>query len=487
MSGTNTSTPLVAGDMAARSPTDGSEVWRGRSAGRAEIDHAVASARSTFLTWRGRSFAQRADVLRHFERVMQANRGRLVESICQSTGKPRWEAGTEVDAMIGKVGLTITAATERTGDRLYDLPGGVQGETRHRPHGVCAVLGPFNFPGHLPNGHILPAVLAGNTVVYKPSEWTPAVAAVYAELWREAGAPAGVLNVVHGGPGVGAAISEHDDIDAILFTGSRAAGGAIMRSNLDRPGRLLALEMGGNNPLIAWNCGERTVAAYHIILSAFISAGQRCSCARRLIVHRDDHRLLDELVRMTRVLHIGAWTKSPEPFAGPMISGPARERASARVAELKSAGGVPLLAGGAMSVPGFFFAPAIIDCTSIPQTERARFDDECFGPVLQVIRVSDFDHAIAEANATRFGLAAGLLSDDAAAWEQFQFHARAGVINWNRPTTGASSALPFGGVGESGNHRPSGFFAADYCSYPVAMMRSSKLTLPTNISPGITL
>ena len=468
-----------------RDPATGRSVWRGGAAGAAEVDAAVSSARSASPAWADRSSDERAKLLEAFATQLKTHRAELAELISTETGKPSWESDEEVTAMIGKVALSTQAAAERRAPTSFDL-NGATAAVRYKPHGVVAVFGPFNFPGHLPNGHIVPALLAGNTVVFKPSELSPAVGQRTVELWREAGLPPGALNLLHGGRDTGAALAANAGVDGLFFTGSVAAGVSLHRGWADQPNKILALEMGGNNPLVAWDLADEDAGVYAIIQSAFITAGQRCSCARRLIVQDgpQGEGLLQRLIEVAGDVSVGDFRQRPEPFMGPVISDAAAERLLAAKAALIRRGAVELLemkpvAGARRAM----LKPGVLDVTEA----RDRPDEELFGPLLQVVRVGDFDAAIREANNTRFGLAAGLLSDSRALYERFHRHIRAGVVNWNRPTTGASGRLPFGGVGLSGNHRPSGYHAADYCSYPVASLEIDRLALPSKPIPGIRL
>lgn len=464
-------------------PASGETVWEGRSATLAEIDAAVSAARAAFEDWADARPAERARVVEAFGEQLKSSRSSLAELISRETGKPLWESDEELAAMIGKVGLSIQSATERRSPSEFNLAGATAA-VRYKPHGVVGVFGPFNFPGHLPNGHIVPALLAGNTVVFKPSELSPAAAQKTVELWQRAGLPAGAINLVHGGRDTGAVLASHQGVDGLFFTGSLAAGVSLNRAAADFPHKILALEMGGNNPLVVWDVQDLGAAAYATVQSAFLTAGQRCSCARRLIVRADESgdAFMDRLVEMTRGIHVGDFRHRPEPFMGPVIS----IDAAGRLGEGKSA----LVARGATelvemaAVPGgrpTMLRPGILDVTNV--LDRA--DAELFGPLLQVIRVADFDAAVREANNTRYGLAAGLLSDSRSHYEQFYRRVRAGVVNWNRPTTGASGRLPFGGVALSGNNRPSGYYAADYCSFPVASLEVPRVALPATLSPGI--
>jgi succinylglutamic semialdehyde dehydrogenase len=462
-------------------PATGEVVWSGRAAGKQDINAAVTAARHAFEDWEVLPLAERAAYLEAFGKQVQSRRADLIEAICRSTGKPRWESATEVDAVFGKVALTIQANNERHA-HTEKQTAGTTSATRYKPHGVLAVFGPFNFPAHLPNGHILPALLAGNSVIFKPSEQTPLVGEIYAEFLHAANFPPGVFTLLQGGRDTGSTLANHPGIDGLLFTGSFEAGVALNRAVVDHPEKIIALEMGGNNPLIVANVSDLHAAAYWTIQSAFITAGQRCSCARRLIVLND--RLIEPLIEMTRSIRVGKYTENPEPFMGPLISPAAAARVMDAQSELLKRGAKSLLPmknldGRAMLSPG------LIDVTDIDRPNINSADVEIFGPLLQIIRVNDFDEAIREANNTRYGLAAALFSDDRALYDQFFRRIRAGVVNWNRPTTGASGALPFGGIGSSGNHRPSGYFAIDYCAYPVASMESPNLKLPQQITPGI--
>ncbi len=461
-------------------PATGETVWTGPAADAAAVDRAVAAARDAFPAWSGRPLAERAELARAFAKELERRKSDLAGVISRETGKPDWEARTEVQSMIGKAEISIEAQAKRCADFTNPL-----GVTRFRPHGVVAVLGPFNFPGHLPNGHIVPALLAGNTVVFKPSELTPAVAELTAEIWSAAGLPAGVLNVVQGGRDTGAALAAHGGINGLFFTGSARAGAALAEQFARTPERILALEMGGNNPLVVHRVADLQAAAMLTVQSAYLTAGQRCTCARRLIVPAGDEggRFLAALVEMIRRIRVGASTGRPEPFMGPVISATAAEKLLAAQKDLLARGAQAVVEMRHLRPGTGLVTPALLDVTIVPD----RADEELFGPLLRLIRVPDFAAALAEANNTALGLAAGLISDEASLYERFRQAVRAGIINWNQQLTGASSGASFGGVGRSGNHRPSAYLAADYCSYPVASIEVPQLKLPADLPPGLAL
>lgn len=469
-------------NMLSSDPATGETVWEGTSSSPEQCENAIARARAAFYSWSRTSLGERIEIARHFANALREDAESLATLISRETGKLLWDTRGEVAAMIGKIEISIAAQAQRAGERTDPAPFG-QAVLRHRPHGVLAVLGPYNFPGHLPNGHIVPALLAGNCVVFKPSEETPAVGERMGELWQRAGLPDGVLELVQGGRDTGAALVECD-IDGLLFTGSATAGRHFRRAFADRPSVILALELGGNNPLIAWD-GDPEALATQIIQSSFITTGQRCSCARRLIVPADrfGESVTDALVELTKCLPVTAWNEPVAGFMGPLVSSKSAAAAIEATKKLEARGARPLVRS--LPIPGrsdAFLSAGIYDVTDADAP-----DEEIFAPVLQVYRVSSFDEAIKRANATSFGLSASLLSSDRALWDRFAVEAKAGVLNWNRPTTGASSAMPFGGVGESGNHRPSAAYAADYCAFPVASFEAEKLErlpIPGMLSPA---
>jgi len=468
----------IAMNFSSINPATGEPVWSGPASSPSDVEAAVLAARAAFQPWARRPASERAALLGVFAATLERRRSAVAAMISREVGKPTWEALAEVGTMITKVEFSLKAWEQR----CQEFRGG-PAITRFRPHGVVAVFGPFNFPGHLPNGHIIPALLAGNSVVFKPSECAPGVAELTASVWREAGLPEGVLTLVQGGRETGAALADHAGIDGLFFTGSSRAGLWLAERFARTPGRILALEMGGNNPLVVWSAGDVAAAAMLCLQSAFATAGQRCTCARRLIVPAgsEGDALLDALCRQIPRVRVGPPDAQPEPYMGPVISAAAAEGILAAEARLNAAGGKSLVRLRHLRAGTGLLSPGLMDVTSV--AERA--DEEIFGPLLQVIRVTDFDAALNEANATRYGLAAGLVSDDRALFERFREDVRAGLINWNQPLTGASGAAPFGGIGLSGNHRPSGYFAADYCVYPVAGIEVPELRPQTQLPPGL--
>jgi len=455
-------------ELISTEPATGAVLWRQRIG---DADAEVAAARASWADWAARPLAVRIETLRRFANVVRQKADAFTDVIARETGKPIWEARTEVETVIAKVDVSVTAYSERTGQRRIEAPMNTRLALRHKPHGVLAVLGPYNFPAHLPNGHIVPALLAGNAVVFKPSEKTPASGAFLVECFHAAGVPEGCIRLLVGGADQGKALAGHPDIDGLLFTGSANTGIALNRQFATRPEKILALEMGGNNPIVVWDTPDLYSAAVLVVQSAFTTAGQRCTAARRLIVDEAlAEPLLAEINKLVGRLIIGEPHADPAPFMGPVIDNDTADMLTESFVALLTLGGRPIRHMERPIEGRPFLTPGIIDMTNASDKP----DVELFGPILQVFRKTSFEEAIAEANDTRYGLSASLVSQNPRLYDQFWANIRAGIVNWNRPTNGASSSAPFGGVGWSGNHRPSAYYAADYCAYPVVSSESEQ-------------
>jgi succinylglutamic semialdehyde dehydrogenase len=463
-------------------PSNGKQTWASNESTAQDVGRAAAAARAAFEGWALTPLAERIAVCTRFRDLLKQDAEELALLISEEVGKPLWEARTEVTTMANKIDISVQAYGARTGETQSKVADG-EAVLRHRPHGVFGVFGPYNFPGHLPNGHIVPALIAGNTVVFKPSEFAPRTAVKTVQLWEKAGLPKGVINLVNGGRDAGIALGQNALLDGVLFTGSCQTGTALHKQFGGQPGKMLALEMGGNNPLVVWDVKDIDAAVFMAISSAFISAGQRCTCARRLIVKQgaEGDAIIARLVDVASRLTVGASNAEPAPFMGPVVSAAVAKRLVQAQADMVAKGGKSLLQMRQLDENTGFVTAGIVDVTDAQGIP----DEEWFGPLLQVIRVADFDSAIKAANATEFGLASALISNDENLWKIFQVRARAGIVNWNRPTTGAASSAPFGGVGKSGNHRPSAYYAADYCAYPVASIENNVLEMPAKLSPGM--
>lgn len=462
-------------------PANNELLWQGESATAEQVGAAVDSAREAFYDWADRSFEERLAIIEKFAEVLGEHKEEIATAISQETGRLLWETRTEIGAMQSKVGISVAGYKERTGTVENPMPG-AKAYIRHKPHGVMAVFGPYNFPAHLPNSHITPALLAGNTVVLKPSELTPLVSEKVMECWEKAGLPKGVINMVQGEVETGKALAAHPGIDGLLFTGSSGTGHILHQQFAGQPGKILALEMGGNNPLVVKDVADCEAAVHDIVQSAFVTTGQRCTCSRRLFLQKGEQgdAILARLVEVTKNIKQGYYNDEDQPFLGALISEKAALGLVAAEQELLDLGGTSLVKMTHKEGTGFV-SPAIVEVTGVQGIP----DEEHFGPLLKVYRYDTFEEAVKEANNTSFGLSAGLLSDNQQDWDYFLRRIRAGIVNRNRPTTGANSAAPFGGIGASGNHRAGAYYAADYCAFPIASVELDKVSMPETLSPGL--
>ena len=453
---------MATREIISHEPATGAQVWQGRIG---DVEDAVARARRAWPAWAAQPHSNRIELVRRFANEVRRVQESLATLIARETGRPLWETRSEVDDVINRVEIAVRGYAERTSQRRLDSALQGSAALRHKPHGVMAVITPASGPASVPAGHIVPALIAGNTVIFKPSERCPASGELLVQCFHRAGVSATVLQMLTGGAEQGQELVTSDGVDGVLFTGSAHVGIAINRRLAANPGKLVALEMGGNNPIVVWDTPKITDAAVLVVQSAFAGAGQRCTAARRLIVKASmADALLDEVRMLADRLIIGAPFDDPAPFMGPVIDNRTADGLTESFVYLLSNGGRAIKHLVRLDEANPFLSPAIIDVTRM----KYRPDVELFGPLLQVVVVDDFEAAIAEANATRFGLCAALVGGGPQEYNRFWAQVRAGVINWNRPTHAHSNGAPLGGVGLSGNHRPAAFYAADSCAYPVA-------------------
>lgn len=451
------------------------------------VDEACRSARKAFKEWSQASLEMRKDKLLKLKELFESHVEQMAHLISRDTGKPLWDATTEAKALGNKIDITINHSLKLIAEEhvANALPQ-VEGVIRYKPRGVMAVVGPFNFPAHLPNGHIIPALLSGNTIIFKPSEQTPAVGQLYAELVEKAGFPAGVFNLIQGDGESGRRLCAHEEVDGILFTGSYEVGLKIKQETLNHYWKILALEMGGKNATVVWEDADLDKAIYETLVGAYMSTGQRCSCTSRLIVH---DKIADEFTerfyQAAKKLTIGHWNENP--FMGPLINGAAVEK-YLRFQEIANRENCESLMRGKvldLKHKGHYVTPSIHLVKKFDPNSTYQ-KNEIFGPNLAVYRSSDFDETMRIVNSSGYGLVMALFSKDRGLYEQALRDARVGLLNWNRTTNGASSRLPFGGMGKSGNDRPSAHFAIQYCTVPVASLEDPTPFEKARMLPGIT-
>ncbi len=451
------------------------------------VTRATKAARRAFLPWARLSQEKRNEYLRRLKEIYLSRAPELTEVIARDTGKPLWEAATEAKALVGKIDITLDVSLKLIQDEK--VPGalpGVDGFVRHRPRGVMAVLGPFNFPAHLPNGHIIPALATGNTVVFKPSEFTPAVGQLMAQIFHEAQFPPGVFNVVHGLAETGKRLVSDEDVDGILFTGSYETGQKIKQATFEHHWKILALEMGGKNASIVWDDADLNKAIYESVIGAFLTAGQRCSGTSRIILHSSiAEQFTEKFYDTAKKLTIGYWQDNP--FMGPLINTEAVEKYLRFQEIAQREGAERLMRGKALDIgrTGYYVTPSICLVKEF-KPESVYQKSEIFGPNVAIYQTDDFEEALRINDSTGFGLVTSIFTKKRALYEEARFRSKVGLVNWNRTTNGASSKLPFGGVGKSGNDRATAHHAVYYCTVPVASLEDETPFDAKTILPGIT-
>ncbi|MCB0377184.1 MAG: succinylglutamate-semialdehyde dehydrogenase [Bdellovibrionales bacterium] len=450
------------------------------------VDQACQSARSAFQEWSQWPMAKRIEALGKVKNLFEEKREKLATTISRETGKPLWESNTEVGGMIAKFSVTFEHSLKLIEEvRLENALPGVDGVIRYRPRGVMAVIGPFNFPGHLPNGHIVPALVTGNTVVFKPSELTPAVGQVIAECFHEAKLPQGVFNLVQGVGETGRRLTAHKNVDGNLFTGSYQTGLKIKEATLNDYWKINALEMGGKNSTLIWEDADLDKAVYESILGSFMTSGQRCSCTSRIFVHKKiSNQFIERFYQRAKNLTVGHW--STDPFMGTLINKKAVDT-YVRFQEIAVREGCEKIMRGKQLEPGakgFYVSPSIYKVKEY-NPKSVYQNTEIFGPNVAIYEMDDLDEAIDATNQAGYGLAMALFSKDESLYQRALNRAKVGVLNWNRTTNGASSRLPFGGWGKSGNDRPSAHFAVYYCTEVTASLEDKTPFDPTKTLPGM--
>jgi succinylglutamic semialdehyde dehydrogenase len=478
-----------------------------------QAHRAAAAAREAQRQWRNTLLSERVAAVRRIGAALEREKEALARAIALDVGKPLWEARTEVAAAIAKAQVTVDEGLSLVRGFVPGPQGPQQrdpsappppSEALFKPLGVLAVLGPFNFPVHLPNGHILPALATGNTVVFKPSEVAPHAAEVYARAVESAGLPPGVFNLVQGPGPVGAALAADSQVDGVLFTGSWSVGQAIEAATHGQA-KLLALEMGGKNAALVFDDCDEDKALYDVAFSAFVSAGQRCTATSRCIVQGPPSRA-DAFARRLALLARGLSVGHPLDdgvFMGPLASEAALRKFEQGLSAARN-GGFPdvalpvgerhapraqieeLLAARRLQprgLNGCYTSPSVHRVHRAEGTPYER--EELFGPDVAVYSVPSDEEAVALANATDYGLAASVHTASAGRFEAALRGLACGVINHNAPTVGASGRLPFGGLKRSGNHRPAALYSTLYCTSAVAVMRGEGSLDPKKLAPGV--
>lgn len=437
------------------------------------LEEVCVCAHRAAALWKYKSLEERIGYIQKVKDLFIKRVNTIAQIIARETGKPLWESTGEAKALAAKITVTIDHSLKLIrSEKIENILPQVTGLTQFKPQGVLAVIGPFNFPAHLANGHIIPALLTGNTIIFKASEKTPATAQVLAEVFHDAGLPAGVFNLVQGRAHLSQSLVEHELIDGVLFTGSYDVGLKIKKQLLEHPEKLLALEMGGKNSSLVWKGANIKKAVYENVVASFITSGQRCSCTSQILIHESMYdEFVDSFVAAIDNIKIGHWSEPV--FMGPLIDKQAVSRHLSTQDQAVAEGGQLLLPGKTLDLKnkGHYVSPSVLSFTAHKKSSVYQ-NRELFSPQVSLYKVEDFDQASSIVNSSGFGLVASLFSNDKILQNKAFLDWKVGLLNINRATTGASSRLPFGGLGKSGNHRPSAHFAVQYCTTPVALLKN---------------
>jgi len=453
------------------------------------VDQAVKSAERAFKTWSKLDLSERKEYILRLSEIFLSKKEAFAEIISRETGKPLWETRTEAAGLCGKIKITLEHSLKLVEDERIEgaLPN-VDGVIRHRPKGVMSVIGPFNFPAHLPNGHIIPALITGNTIVFKPSDKTPYTGQLMAECYKEAGFPEGVFNLVQGQVETGKRLVSHRNVHGVLFTGSYDVGLKIKQDTIEQYWKTLALEMGGKNTSFLWKDANLDKAVYESLMGGFLSAGQRCSCTSILFVHEDIHdEFVDKFYTAAKKIKIGHW-KEDGNFMGPLISEESVEK-YVRFQQIALREGAECIMRGKkleLEHEGNYVSPSIYTMTEY-SSDSVYLTQEIFGPNVVIIKVNDFDKTLEQINSSHFGLVSSIFTQDKDLYKKAYQELNVGLLNWNRTTNGASSRLPFGGTKKSGNDRASAHHAVYYCTTPVASLEDYSSYGDVKLPPGLEL
>jgi len=417
---------------------------------REEVREAIAAAKAAFPAWRDTPAPLRGKVLARAAALMEAQKSALARTLCREEGKTLKESAIEIERSINVLEFTAAEGRRMGGETVPSELRRNLAYTIKQPLGVVGAITPWNFPVAIPVWKVAPALVAGNTVVLKPAELTPECATRVVDLFREAGAPPGVVNLVLGaGEEVGDELLQDREVRAISFTGSNEVGSRIY-ALAARQMKKCQCEMGGKNPVVVLGDADLARATESVVLGAFGSSGQRCTATSRVVV---EGAIADEFVNrvLGRVgrLRVGNGL-DPEVDVGPVVD-EQQMKTVLRYLEIGKKEAQLLVGGERMASHehenGYFIAPTVFD--HVPWNSVIA-QEEIFGPVLSVIRVANFDEALRVANSVPYGLSSSLYTNDASRMFEFIDRIETGITHVNAPTVASEAQMPFGGIKATG-------------------------------------
>lgn len=466
------------------SPSDLSETLWEAGIYYEHIDRVVESAQKGFETWRKLSFEDRIIYLKKYQEAVRLRKDEIATALALEVGKPLWEAKTEAAALDSKVTVTITDSYERIKqETIKGVMPNIDGHVIYRPLGPSLVIGPFNFPCHLANGQILAALLAGNSVIFKPSEKTIYSAQLMIECFHQAGFPEGVVNMINGTGHTSGKLTSDKRIRGIFFTGSRGVGLKILENTHKDLNKLVALELGGKNSTIIHHDTNIDHALPELLRACFLTTGQRCTSTSMILIHKKiEQEFINQFKAVTERIRVGHPLSTPDPFMGPLIDQHAEKMYFDFCEFGKQEGAEEILSPKKLDVgyKGFYVSPSI-HYAKKPNLKGKFIQEEIFGPNCFFIPYEDIEEAIHIANCTEYGLASSVYTRTPEIYQLCLRDIEAGLVNLNRSTVGATARLPFGGLKNSGNHRPAAVSMIDHCVGTVASLEtlddsSSKLS-----------
>lgn len=440
------------------------------------IESVIHSAQKGFEIWRKTSFEERINYLKKYQEAVKKKKDDIAMALALEVGKPLWEAKTEAAALESKVTVTITDSFERIKQKtIKEVMPKIDGHVISKPLGPSFIIGPFNFPCHLANGQILSALLAGNSIIFKPSEKTIYSAQLMMECFHEAGFPEGVINFINGTGYTASKITGDKRIRGVFFTGSKAVGQRILENTYKDISKLVALELGGKNSTIIHHDVNITHALPELLRAAFLTTGQRCTSTSMILVHKKvEQEFIDQFKKLTERIRVGHPTKStPEAFMGPLIDEHAQKLYFDFCKAGVDEGAEEIFSPKILDVGhrGYYVSPSI-HYAKKPNLQGKFIQEEIFGPNCFFVPYEDINEAIAIANCTEYGLAASVFTRDPKIYELCLRDVNSGLINLNRSTVGATARLPFGGTKNSGNHHPAAVSMIDSCVNTVASLET---------------
>jgi succinylglutamic semialdehyde dehydrogenase len=439
------------------------------------VEEAIEHGHQAFQAWSNLDLKERKSLLLKLSTEIEKRQIDISKWISLETGKAHWESQAEAKGLCSKIDITcnkLFAWIEQI-ENAFNNPS--TQEMLFKPRGLCAVLGPFNFPLHLANGQIIPALLAGNTVIFKASEHSPMSAQIYAECFEKAGFPSSVFQLILGGAESGRRLVDHELVKGVFFTGSYAVGKKITQRLIDTRrdlSTIAALEMGGKNASILFEDCDYEKALAETLMSSYITSGQRCSCSSRIFVQSSIfEKFRKDFLQKAKALSFGK-PFDESSFYGTMIHPDAVQSYQTKLEEAQDQGLKVLLQSEVSDSNSCAVSPALYQSTDPEKdTLKQSLQEELFGPQSTLIPFDSHEELVELHERAPYGLVSSIFSKDESRFKELQNQLEVGLLNFNRSTVGASSSLPFGGPKRSGNNWPAGIFAYFASVRPLSSLR----------------